>query len=90
MSGTIHRISKNKTRNEARMTFLETMAMPALLCDNKTQVPTERIQRRIQNAEMILRKIKGCRKLDHIKNGDIRSKLAIQCINEKIQDYRNN
>jgi hypothetical protein len=36
-----------------------------------------------------LRKVKGCTKLDGIRNEDIRAELKIYSINERITDYRN-
>jgi hypothetical protein len=45
---------------------------------------------RIQTAEMrFVRKVKGCCRLDRIRNEDTRAELNICSINERIADYRN-
>jgi hypothetical protein len=44
----------------------------------------------IQEAEMkYLRTVKGCTRLDQIRNEDIRNDLGISSLSEKIIEYRN-
>jgi hypothetical protein len=45
---------------------------------------------RIQTAEVkYLRTVKGCTRLDQIRNEDIRNELGISPLSEKIIEYRN-
>lgn len=89
--GTIHRTLRQKTRKETRIKFYKTMAVPLLLYGSETWVINKKISSRIQSAEMsFLRRTKGCTRLDHIQNEDIRNELQIYAIHDKIQQYRNN
>jgi hypothetical protein len=46
--------------------------------------------KRIQAAEMkYLRTVKGCTRVDQIRNEDIRNELGISPLSEKIIEYRN-
>jgi hypothetical protein len=50
-----------------------------------------KVQTRIQSTEMnLLRKTKGCTKLDHITNEMIRTELNIYPVNDTFEQYRNN
>jgi hypothetical protein len=52
--------------------------------------PRKRDWNRIKAAEMkYLRTVKGCTRLDQIRNEDIRKKLGISPLSEKIIEYRN-
>jgi hypothetical protein len=52
--------------------------------------PRKRDWNRIQAAEMkYLRTVKGCTRLDQIRNEDIRKELGISPLSEKIIEYRN-
>jgi hypothetical protein len=54
------------------------MAVPVLLYDSETWAPRKRDWNRIQAAEMkYLRTVKGCTRLDHIRNEDTRNELGI-------------
>jgi hypothetical protein len=66
------------------------MAVPVLLYGIETWTPRKRDWNRIQAAEMkYLRTIKGCTRLDQIRNEDIRNELGISPLSEKIIEYRN-
>jgi hypothetical protein len=44
---------------------------------------------RIQSAEMkFLRSVKGCTRMDHIRNEEIRNELEMYAIQDKITEYR--
>jgi hypothetical protein len=66
------------------------MAVPVLLYGSETRTPRKRDCNRIQVAEMrYLRTVKGCTRLDQIRNEDIRNELGISPLSEKIIEYRN-
>jgi hypothetical protein len=66
------------------------MAVPALLYGSETWTLRKRDWNRIQAAEMkYLRTVKGCTRLDQIRNEDIRNELGISPLSEKIIEYRN-
>jgi hypothetical protein len=57
---------------------------------SETWTPRKRDWNRIQVAEMkYLRTVKGCTRLDQIRNEDIRNELGISPLGEKIMEYRN-
>jgi hypothetical protein len=60
------------------------MAVPVLLYSNETWAPRKRDWNRIQAAEMkYLRTVKGCSRLEQIRNEDIRNKLGIPPLRKK-------
>jgi hypothetical protein len=66
------------------------MAFPVLLYGSETWTPRKRDWNRIQEAEIkYLRTVKGCNKLDQIRNEDIRNELAISALSGKIIEYKN-
>jgi hypothetical protein len=66
------------------------MAVPVLLYDSETWTLRKRDWNRIQAAKMkYLRTVKGCTRLDQIRNEDIRHELGISPLSEKIIEYRN-
>jgi hypothetical protein len=66
------------------------MAVPVLLNDSETWTLRKRDWNRIQAAELkYLRTVKGCARLDQIRNEDIRNELGISPFSEKIIGYRN-
>jgi hypothetical protein len=66
------------------------MAVPALLYGSKRWKSRKRDCNRIQAAEMeYLSTVKGCTRLDQIRNEDIRNELGISPLSEKIIEYRN-
>jgi hypothetical protein len=76
--GVIARILKMKTRKETNLKFYKIMAVPVLLYDSETRTLRKRDWNRIQAAEMkCLRTVKGCTRLDQIRNEDIRNELGI-------------
>jgi hypothetical protein len=82
---------KNKRRDETRLKFYKTMAIPALMYGSDIWVPTKKVQTRIQSTEMnFLRKTKGCTKLDHVINELIRTEPNIYPVNDTIEQCRNN
>jgi len=87
--GTIHRTLKNKTRKDTMLKFYKTMATPTLLYGCESWVITQRDNSRIQASEMrFLRKVQGISRLDRHRNEDVREKLNIYSINDKIKEYR--
>jgi hypothetical protein len=65
------------------------MAVPVILYGSETWTPRKRDWNRIQVAEMkYLRTVKGCTRLDQIRNEDIRNEF-ISPLSEKIIEYRN-
>jgi hypothetical protein len=80
---------ENKERNKFKI-FYKIMAVPVLLNDSETWTPRKRDWNRIQGTEMkYLRTVKGCTRLDQIRNEDIRKELGISPLSEKIKEYRN-
>jgi hypothetical protein len=66
------------------------MAVPVLSYGSETWTLRKRDWNRIQAAEMkYLRTVKGCTRLDQIRNEDIRNELGISPLSEKIIEYRN-
>jgi hypothetical protein len=66
------------------------MAVPVLLYGSETWTPRKRDWNRIQAAEMkYLRTVRGCTRLDQIRNEDIRNELGISPLSEKIIECRN-
>jgi hypothetical protein len=58
------------------MKFYKIMALPVLLYGSETSAIKTKDMSKIQATEIrYLRSVKGCTKLDHIKNEDIRKKL---------------
>jgi hypothetical protein len=82
--GVIARTIKNKTRKEINKKIYKIMTFPVLLCDSQTWTPRKRDWNRIHAAEMkYLRTVKGCTRLDQIRNEDIRNELGISPLTEK-------
>jgi hypothetical protein len=78
------------TRKETNLKFYKIMAVPVLLCGSETWTPRKKDWNRIQAAELkYLRTIKGCTKLGHIRNEDVRNELDNSLLGEKIIEYRN-
>jgi hypothetical protein len=66
------------------------MAVPVLVYGSETWTLRKRDWKRIQAAEMkYLRTVKGCTRLDQIRNEDIRNELGISPLSENITEYRN-
>jgi hypothetical protein len=66
------------------------MAVPVLLYGIETWTSRKRDWNRIQASEMkYLRTVKGCTRLEGIRNEDIRNELGISPLSEKIIEYRN-
>lgn len=87
--GTINRTLNNKTRKDTRVKLYKTMATPVLMYGSETWTPTQTDLNKIQTAEMrFLRRVKGCSRLDHIRNQDIRNELHIYKLQEKITENR--
>jgi hypothetical protein len=82
--GVISRTLKKKTRKETNLKFYRIMAVPVLLYGSETWIPRKRDWNMIQAAEIkYLRTVKGCTRLDHIRNEDIRNELGISPLREK-------
>jgi hypothetical protein len=80
---------ENQTRKTTQMKFYKVMALPVLLYGSGTGTIQTKDMSKIQAREMrYLRSVKGCTKLDHIKNEDIRKELDIDSTQYKIENYR--
>jgi hypothetical protein len=87
---TIARTLNKKTRKETNLKFYKIMAVPVLLYGSEIWTPRKRDWSRIQAAEMkYLRTVKGCTRLDQIRNKYIRNEFGISPFSEKIVEYRN-
>jgi hypothetical protein len=60
------------------------MAVPVLLYGSETWTPRKRLEQNSSGRDKYLRTVKGCTRLDRIRNEDIRNELG-----EKIIEYRN-
>jgi hypothetical protein len=75
---------------ETNTKFYKIMAVPVLLYGSETWTLRKRDWNRIQAAETkYLVTVKGCTRLDPIRNEDIRNELGISPSSEKIIEYRN-
>jgi hypothetical protein len=84
------RTMKKKTRKETNLKFFKIMEVPVLLYGSETWTLRKTDWNRIQAAEMkYLRAVKGCTRLDQVRNEDIRNELGISSLKEKIIQYRN-
>jgi hypothetical protein len=83
--------TETKTRKTTQMKFYKVMALPVLLYGSETWAIKTKDMNKIQATEMrYLRSVKGCTKLDHIKNEDIRKELDTDSTQYKIEKYRKN
>jgi hypothetical protein len=65
------------------------MAVPSLLYGSECWTMRKRDMQKLQAAEMcFLRFVKGRTRLDKIRNEDIREKLGVFSINDRIRRYR--
>jgi hypothetical protein len=79
-----------KTRKETNLNILQITAVPVLLYGNETCTLRKRHWNRIQAAEMkYLRTVKGCSRLDRIRNKDVRNELGISPLSKKLIGCRN-
>jgi hypothetical protein len=87
--GKLRRTFKTKTGKTTQMKFYKVMALPVLLYGRETWTIKTKDMNKIQATEMrYLRLVKGCTKLDHIKNEDVRKELDIDSTQYKIENYR--
>jgi hypothetical protein len=87
--GTIRRNLKKKTRRDTQLKFYKTMLVPVLMYGSEARTIKKKGISRIQSAEMkFLRSVKGCTRIDHIRNAEIRTELEIYAIQDKITEYR--
>ena len=87
--GTISRTLKNKTRNDTQIKFYKTMAVPTITYGSEVWVTSKKQEQRIQTQEMkFLRRVKGCTRLDRIRNEDIRRELNVDSLNDLVKDLR--
>ena len=69
----------------AKMLVYKTMIEPTLTYGAESWVLKEREKQRIQAAEMrVLRKIAGVRRIDHVRNADIRAQLRQEGVVEQV------
>jgi hypothetical protein len=65
------------------------MAVPVLMYGSEAWTIKKRDISRIQSAEMkFLRSVKGCTRMDHIRNEEIRTEIEMYTIQDKITEYR--
>jgi hypothetical protein len=65
------------------------MAVPVLMYGSEVWTIKKKDISRIQSAEMIfLRSVKGCTRMYHISNEEIRTELEMYAIQDKITEYR--
>jgi hypothetical protein len=82
---------KTKTGKTTQMKFYKVMALPVLLYGSETWTIKTKDMSKIQATEMrYLRSVKGCTKLDHFKNEDIRKELYIDATQYRIEYYSKN
>lgn len=87
--GTIRRTLKNKTRKETQIKFYKVMAVPTVLYGSECWVPKKNELRQIESSEMkFLRSVKGCTRLDKLRNTQIRDELGVQAVTDKLQEYK--
>lgn len=91
MCGTIIRTLKNKTLPETQLKFYKTLAVPLLTygCENWTL--NRNNKRKLESSEMkFLRSVAGLTLLDKQKNVDIRNRLQIYNLYERVQAQKQN
>lgn len=89
MCGTIRRVLGNKTRKETQLKFYKAIAVPSLLYGSENWVLRQKEINNIQSSEMkFLRAVKGCTRLEHIRNESIREELEIKSIIQQVCDYK--
>ena len=67
-------LKSRELSKSAKMLVYKAIIEPTLMYGAESWVLKEREKRRIQAAEMrVLRKIAGVRRIDHVRNGDIRA-----------------
>jgi hypothetical protein len=65
------------------------MTAPVLMYGSEAWITKKKDISRIQSAEMkFLRSVKGCTRMDHIRNEEIRTELKMYAIQNKIREYR--
>jgi hypothetical protein len=65
------------------------MTVPVLMYGSEAWTIKKNDISRIQSAEMkFLRPVKGCIRMDHTRNKEIRTKLEMYAIQDKITEYR--
>lgn len=87
--GTINRTCKNKFRRDTKLKFYKVMAIPVISYGSEMWTATKKQESKIQASEMkFLRGVKGCTKLDHIRNEEIREELEIFNLNDRLNDNK--
>jgi hypothetical protein len=87
--GTIRRYLKGKTRMDTQLKLYKTTTVPVLMYGREAWTIKKKDISRIQSAEMkFLRSVKGCTRIDHIRNGEIKTELEMYAIQDKITEYR--
>jgi uncharacterized protein with PhoU and TrkA domain len=69
--GSIHKYMKHRTWKDTRLKYYETIAVPILICGSAAWVLSKREESKIQSSDtLFLRSIKGCCRIDGIKNDE--------------------
>lgn len=79
-------INKKEISTKTKMTVYKTIYLPTLLSGNETWVLTEKLEKRLQVAEMkYLRRAANVTIMDKIRNDNIRDKLGIESVQKYIE-----
>ena len=78
-------LESRELSKSAKMLVYKTMIEPTLTYGAESWVLKEREKQRVQAAEMrVLRKIAGVRRIDHVRNKDIRAQLRQEGVVEQV------
>jgi hypothetical protein len=89
--GTIKRTIVRKVRAETILKIYITLVLPTFLYESENWTLTASHRRRIEAAEMkLLRPLASYTLYDHKTNDSVRRELQIECILDKIDEYRRN
>ncbi|XP_075214212.1 uncharacterized protein LOC142320395 [Lycorma delicatula] len=87
--GLVRRTLNKQARQEAQLRFYNTVAVPILIYGSKVWVLRSWDESRIQAAETrFLRAVKGCTRVDRIRNEEIRRQLSVMPLLGKLKEYR--
>jgi hypothetical protein len=82
---------QNQNKKTTQIKFYKVIALPVLRYGSEAWTIKTKDMSKIQATEMRYpRSVKGCTKLDHIKNEDIRKESDIDSTQYKIENYREN
>lgn len=89
--GTINRTLRNKVRKETQLKFYKVLAVPVILYGSESWILRRKDESKITAAEMrFLRSVEGVSRSDRIPNDEIRQRLEISAILDKINKNKEN